>query len=157
MTHEHSTADLIRLSDGDSSFRVHVLGRRGPGVLPMHDLLDAEIFMTSSFICGRLDICLRPAELEEWSHCLAALCAGQDIEWLDQGNGPTIRIVWPEENYDIVTVQIEDASGSGASARIPIAPEGNWLGKQQELFDAVRQNWPSEVLQTGLGAYEWRR
>ncbi|MFE7113380.1 DUF5959 family protein, partial [Streptomyces sp. NPDC057600] len=40
--------DLISLSDGDNGFRVRVLGRRSPGVLHLHDQLDAEVLITSS-------------------------------------------------------------------------------------------------------------
>ncbi|MFJ9774387.1 DUF5959 family protein [Kitasatospora sp. NPDC101157] len=43
---------LISLVDGDNSFRVRVLGRRSPGVLHLHDLLDAEALVASSFVSG---------------------------------------------------------------------------------------------------------
>ncbi|MER7106957.1 DUF5959 family protein [Streptomyces sp. NPDC000229] len=40
----------------DNSFRVRVLGRRMPGVLPLHDLLDAEVLIESGFLGGRLGL-----------------------------------------------------------------------------------------------------
>ncbi|MET9966765.1 hypothetical protein ABZZ80_12830 [Streptomyces sp. NPDC006356] len=33
----------MRLSDGDNVCSVRVIGRRSPGILPTHDLLDAEV------------------------------------------------------------------------------------------------------------------
>lgn len=48
--------ERVRVSDGDNSFRVRVLGRRMPGVLPLHDLLDAEVLIESGFVSGRLDL-----------------------------------------------------------------------------------------------------
>ncbi|MFE4832996.1 DUF5959 family protein [Streptomyces sp. NPDC056672] len=71
--------ELISLSDGDSSFRVRVLGRRSPGVLHLHDQFDAEILVTSSFVSGRLAMSLSPSDLENWSRALDLLAAGEDI------------------------------------------------------------------------------
>ncbi|MFE7792642.1 DUF5959 family protein [Streptomyces sp. NPDC057460] len=48
--------ELISLSDGDNSFQARVLGRQSPGVLHRHDILDAEVVVTSSFVSGRLAI-----------------------------------------------------------------------------------------------------
>ncbi|WP_234380575.1 DUF5959 family protein [Streptomyces sp. NRRL F-5122] len=44
--------DLIRLVDGESGLEVKVLGRTMPGVLTLHDYLDAEIVVTSGFAQG---------------------------------------------------------------------------------------------------------
>nr|BFD93716.1 hypothetical protein KitaXyl93_50760 [Kitasatospora sp. Xyl93] len=148
--------DLIKLSDGDNSVRVHVLGRRGPGVLPVHDLLDAEIIVESSFIRGRLSICFYLSDLEEWSLALDALSAGQNVEWLDSGNGPAIRIDLPSDACDVPAVFIEDASGSGSLATIPIVLDDGWIEEQREHLREVVRNWPSEVLKTSPGTYEWR-
>ncbi|MFB8173849.1 DUF5959 family protein [Kitasatospora purpeofusca] len=148
--------DLIKLSDGDNSVRVHVLGRRGAGVLPVHDLLDAEIIVESSFIGGHLSICFYLSDLEEWSLALDALGAGQNVEWLDSGNGPVIRIELPDDDHDVPVVFVEDASGSGASATIPIVLGDGWIEEQREHLREVVRTWPSEVLKTSPGAYEWR-
>ncbi|MEU8512048.1 DUF5959 family protein [Kitasatospora sp. NPDC048722] len=148
--------DLINLSDGGNSVRVHVLGRRGPGILPLHDLIDAKIIVESSFINGHLDICFYLSSLEEWSLALDSLGAGQSIEWLDNGNGPIVRIEFPNDDYDVPVVSIEDASGSGVSAVIPIALTGRWIEEQRGHLDRIMQAWPSKVLQTSPGAYEWR-
>ena len=86
--------ELISLSDGDSSFRVRVLGRRWPGVLHLHDWLDAEVLVTSSFVSGQLAMSLLPSDLEDWSDALVRLAAGQDICWRDDGHSPEIRAQW---------------------------------------------------------------
>lgn len=148
--------DLIKLSDGENSVRVHVLGRRGPGILPAHDLLDAEIIVESSFISGRLDICFYLSDLEEWSLALESLGAGRDAEWLDNGNGSIIRIELPGNDSDVSAVLIEDASGSGTLAKIPIALDGGWIEEQREHLREVVRVWPSEVLKASPGTYEWR-
>ncbi|WP_338671962.1 DUF5959 family protein [Streptomyces sp. SCSIO 30461] len=155
-TRRDDIVDLIKLSDGDNSVRVHVLGRRGPGILPVHDLLDAEITVESSFVSGRLKTCFYISDLEEWSLALDALGAGQDAEWLDTGNGPVIRIELPDDDCDIPAVHIEDASGSGTSATIPIVLDYGWIEEQREHLHEAMRAWPSEVLKTSPGAYEWR-
>ncbi|MEV0982608.1 DUF5959 family protein [Streptomyces sp. NPDC049915] len=153
---EHGTVDLVRVVDQESSFRIRVLGRQAPGVLPLHDSLDAEILVETSFVHGHLRIGFSPRHLERWAQCLVALRAGQDIGWLDQGNGPTVRVEWPEDNDEIILVRVEDATGSGATVDVPLAVEEGWLDEQDALLAGVRQAWPSEVRETSPGAYEWR-
>ncbi|MFF2064438.1 DUF5959 family protein [Streptomyces sp. NPDC058200] len=148
--------DLIRLSDGSNSVHVRVLRRRAAGVLPLHDLLDAELFVESSFISGRLAICFYPRDLKSWSQALDALAAGRKVEWLDQGNGPVIRMEFPGDAQGDLTVVVEDGSGSGVMATIPIALESGWIEEQRRHLHEVRQTWPSEVLETSPGAYVWR-
>ncbi|MFE2962659.1 DUF5959 family protein [Streptomyces sp. NPDC059340] len=148
--------DLINLSDGDNSFRVRVLGRRGPGILPVHDLLDAEITLKSSFISGVLGVCFYHSDLDAWSLALDALGAGRNADWLDNGNGPVIRIELPNDHHDVPTVIVEDSSGSGTSAIIPVVLDDGWLDEQRNHLLEVVRTWPSEVLKTSPGAYEWR-
>ncbi|MCX4596749.1 DUF5959 family protein [Streptomyces sp. NBC_01549] len=88
---EDSSVDLIRLADGESSLEVRVLGRTLPGVLTLHDHLDAEIVVTSGFAQGRLDVCLAPEDLNSWSQVLGELAAGRDAVWMDDGRNPEIR------------------------------------------------------------------
>ncbi|MBW8738224.1 DUF5959 family protein [Streptomyces sp. NBC_01538] len=157
MTPGGNTDDLVGLSDGDNIFRVRVLGRRNPGILPAHDLLDAEVVIETSFISGRLSICFYPSDLEAWSSTLDALEAGNGSDWLDTGNGPVISITFSEDDPTLPIVQIEDASGSGASVAIPIAVGNGWIEEQRARLLDVLRAWPSEVRETSPGAYEWRR
>ncbi|MFD5503996.1 DUF5959 family protein [Streptomyces sp. NPDC127061] len=149
--------ELISLSDGDNSFRVHVLGRRSPGVLHLHDLLDAEVLVTSGFVSGRLAMALRPSDLASWSRALDRLSAGQDICWRDDDHSPEIRIQPYNEEHETVAVRVEDLGGSCVSVFIPLCLEEGWIDEQRRLLAQVRQEWPSEVLESSWGVYEWRR
>ncbi|MFI5618664.1 DUF5959 family protein [Streptomyces sp. NPDC051567] len=148
---------MVRMSDGGNSFRVHVLGRREPGVLPVHDLLDAEIFVESGFVHGRLGICFYISDLEQWSEALDDLAEGQEIEWLDNGNGPVVRIEFQEGDTGVPVVFVEDTSASGTVATIPMVLDEGWVEEQREHLRETLRTWPSEVLKTSPGAYEWRR
>lgn len=81
--------ELIHLSDGDNSFRIHVRGRHMPGVLPLHDLLDTEVVIDSGFVSGRLHLTLRPDDLDAWSGALDVLATGGDASWMDDRRAPT--------------------------------------------------------------------
>ncbi|MEV7416346.1 DUF5959 family protein [Streptomyces sp. NPDC089919] len=149
--------DLISLTDGDNSFRVRVRGRRSPGVLHLHDLLDAEVVISSSFVSGRLGTALRPADLDTWDRALDRLADGQEICWKDDDHSPEIRIHPHDEEQGTVAVRVEDLGASCVSVYIPLALEEGWIDEQRRLLGQVRQEWPSEVLQSSWGVYEWRR
>lgn len=73
---EGGGVDLIRVSDGDiggSSVRLRVLGRHSPGATPYNDHLDAEVVVASGFANGRLEMCLSPEDLNDWSAALDEL------------------------------------------------------------------------------------
>ncbi|WP_436952244.1 DUF5959 family protein [Streptomyces sp. SudanB182_2057] len=149
--------ELINLSDGDNSFQVRVLGRRSPGVLHLHDQLDAEVIVTSSFVGGRLVMSLFPSDLEEWSRALDLLAAGQDICWRDDGHSPEIKIQPYNEEHETVAVRVEDLGSSCVSVFLPMSLEEGWIDEQRKLLGQVLQAWPSEVLKSSPGVYEWRR
>ncbi|MEU2181455.1 DUF5959 family protein [Streptomyces thermolilacinus] len=149
--------ELISLSDGDNSFRVRVLGRRSPGVLHLHDQLAAEAIVTSSFVGGRLAMSLFPSDLKEWSSALDLLAAGQDICWGDDDHSPEIRIQPCDEEHQTVAVRVEDLGSSCVSVFLPMSLEEGWIDEQRKLLRQVLQEWPSEVLESSPGVYEWRR
>ncbi|MEU9330574.1 DUF5959 family protein [Streptomyces canus] len=149
--------ELISLSDGDNSFRVRVLGRRSPGVLHLHDQLDAEVLVTSRFVSGRLAMCLFPSDLEDWSRALDLLAAGQDICWRDDDHSPEIRIQPRNEEHETVAVRVEDLGSSCVSVFLPMGLEEDWLDEQRMLLGLVLERWPREVLESSPGVYEWRR
>ncbi|MEU1186008.1 DUF5959 family protein [Streptomyces sp. NPDC005820] len=149
--------DLIHLSDGDNRFRVRVLGRRMPGVLPLHDLLDAEVLIESGFVNGHLALSLFPEDLASWSEALDTLAAGDDVCWTDDDRSPEIQMQALNDEHGTAAVRIEDATGSGVSVFLPLCLEEGWISDQRRLLEQVRREWPSEVLQTSPGAYEWRR
>ncbi|MEW1550472.1 DUF5959 family protein [Streptomyces tsukubensis] len=149
--------DLIRLSDGDNSFRVRVLGRRMPGVLPLHDRLDAEVLIESGFVSGRLDLGLFPDDLDGWARALDVLASGGDVCWIDNNRSPEIRVQALNEEHETPAVHVEDVARSSISVFLPLCLEDGWIDEQRNLLQLVRREWPSEVLQTSPGAYEWRR
>ncbi|MGW4895043.1 DUF5959 family protein [Kitasatospora sp. NPDC004240] len=148
--------ELISLVDGDNSFRVRVSGRRSPGVLHLHDLLDAEVLVTSGFVSGRLPTTLSPSDLEGWARALDRLAAGQDICWKDDDHSPEIRIDPYDEEHRTVAVRVEDLGRSCVSVFIPLCLGEGWVNEQRRLLEQVRQEWPSEVLQSSWGVHEWR-
>ncbi|MYZ35752.1 MULTISPECIES: DUF5959 family protein [unclassified Streptomyces] len=148
--------DLINLSDGNNSVRLHLLGRHRPGILPEHDLMDAEIIVDSDFISGRFLVHFFLSDLKPWSLALHSLENGQNAEWLDMGNGPTIRIECAGSDDDDSIVFIEDTSGSGTTAIIPIALDPGWVQAQREHLNEAVKTWPMEVVKTSPGSYEWK-
>ncbi|WP_405828253.1 DUF5959 family protein [Streptomyces sp. NBC_01176] len=150
--------ELISLSDGDNSFRVRVQGRRSPGVLHLHDQFDAEVLVASSFVSGRLAMSLSPSDLENWSRALDLLAAGEDVCWReDDDHSPEIRIQPYNEEHETAAVRVEDLGSSCVSVFLPMSLEEGWIDEQRRLLVLVRKEWPSEVLQSSPGVYEWRR
>ncbi|PZT79651.1 MULTISPECIES: DUF5959 family protein [unclassified Streptomyces] len=149
--------ELISLSDGDNSFRVRVLGRRSPSVPHLHDQLDAEVIVTSSFVGGRPAMSLFPSDLEEWSRALDLLAAGKDICWRDDGHSPEIKIQPYNEEHETVAVHVEDLGSSCVSVFLPMSLEEGWIDEQRKLLGQVLQELPREVLESSPGVYEWRR
>nr|WP_323184721.1 DUF5959 family protein [Streptomyces virginiae] len=133
------------------------MGRRSPGLPHLHDQLDAEVLVTSSFIAGRLAMTLVPSDLEAWSRALDALAAGQNICWRDDDHSPEIRIEPHDEEHECVAVRIEDLGQSCVSVVLPVGLEEGWIDRQRSLLDLVRKQWPSEVLESSPGVYAWRR
>ncbi|MFL3866642.1 DUF5959 family protein [Streptomyces griseobrunneus] len=149
--------DLIHLSDGDNSFRVRVLGRRMPGVLPLHDLLNAEVLIESGFVSGRLDLGLFPDDLAGWSRALDVSAAGGDVCWIDDDRSPEIRVQALNKQHETPAVHVEDVARSSISVFVPLCLEDGRIDDQRNLLQLAQREWPSEVLQTSPGAYEWRR
>lgn len=52
-----------------------------------------------------------------------------------------------------LSVTVEDPDR--LTTLLGIRPEDNWIKKHQEHLRHVRQTWPSEVIKTAPGAYEW--
>ncbi|GHE54128.1 DUF5959 family protein [Streptomyces capitiformicae] len=148
--------NLINLSDSSNSVRLHLLGRQTPGILPTHDLMVAEVIVGTNFISGSCRVYFFLSNLEQWSSALNSLENGQDAEWLDTGNGPTIRIECARSNDDDSIIAIEDTSDSSAKAFIPMAVHPGWVQEQRRLLEKVVRTWPIEVMETSPGSYKWK-
>ncbi|MDW8805596.1 DUF5959 family protein [Streptomyces scabiei] len=148
--------DLINLFDSSNSVRLHLLGRQTPGILPAHDLMVAEVIVGTNFISGRCRVYFSLSSLGQWSSALNSLENGQDAEWLDMENGPTIRIECAKSHDDDSTIAIEDTSDSSAKVFIPMALHPGWVQDQRRLLDEVVKTWPIEVVETSPGSYRWK-
>ncbi|MEU9206328.1 DUF5959 family protein [Streptomyces sp. NPDC048332] len=144
-------ADMVATASGC------VLGRRSPDVLHLHDQLDAEVLITSSFANGRLGMLLFPSDPESWSLALDLLAAGQDICWRGDGHSPEIRIQPHNEEHGIPAVHVEGPGSSCVSVFLPMNLEKGWMDEQRRLLGRVLKEWPSEVQQSSPDVYEWRR
>ena len=71
-----------------------VLGRYADGDVRLHDHLDAELVVETSFVSGRQSLVLTPEDLDHWAACLDALAQGVDeVRWLDDGRSPGLSIL----------------------------------------------------------------
>ncbi|MFF2383415.1 DUF5959 family protein [Streptomyces sp. NPDC058108] len=151
---EGSSVDLIRLADGESGLEVRVLGRTMPGVLTLHDYLDAEIVVTSGFAQGRLDVSLAQDDLDSGAQVLGELAAVLGAVWMDDGRSPEIRFE-PSGQDGVAVFVVRDPAASGTSVRVPVRLAGGRVDEHHERLHGVRAAWLQEVVETSLGAYEW--
>jgi len=151
-----SAADLIRLTDEENSVVVRVLGRTMPGVLTLHDYLDAEIVVMSGFAQGRLEVCLAPNDLDDWAEVLGEVAAGRDAVWMDDGRNPQVRLDSSGKD-GLVVISVADVASSGTSVCVPVCPADGWADDHYERLRRVRANWPQEVVNPFPGVYQWRR
>ncbi|MEU3892118.1 DUF5959 family protein [Streptomyces sp. NPDC029041] len=77
--------------------------------------------------------------------------------WRNDGHSPEIRIQPYHEEHGTPAVQVEDPGRSCVSVFLPMNLEEGWIDEQRRLFGRVLKEWPSEVLQSSPGVYEWRR
>lgn len=145
--------ELIRLPGGDGFFAVVVNGRYGPGLLPGHDWLVAELLVELGFVHGRFELILTQADLDDWASVLTRFATGRDVSWLDSGRTPELRLTHVGESY--VEVTVEDLAEVRISFRADLPHD--WLESHAARLARVRESWPSEVLQSAPGVYEWRQ
>ncbi|MFZ4246109.1 DUF5959 family protein [Streptomyces griseoincarnatus] len=149
--------NLIHLADDSGrSVSVRILGRAQPGILPAHDFLDAEIVVTAGENLGAtFPVTLLPEDLEDWEETLARLEAGEPTRWLDSGRTPSVEFDSPTTGALLVSVRDEPATG--ATVTVPLTPlPPTWTADQRRRLAGVREAYPQEVVETSLGAYEWR-
>ncbi|MFF4382514.1 DUF5959 family protein [Kitasatospora sp. NPDC001547] len=81
----------------------------------------------------------------------------EPISLVDDDHSPEIRIQPYNEEHRTVAVRVEDLGGSCVSVFIPVCLEEGWIDEQRRLPGQVRQEWPSEVLESSWDVHEWRR
>ncbi|MCX4960736.1 DUF5959 family protein [Streptomyces virginiae] len=151
---EGSGPDLIHMVDGGSSVRLRVLGRHRPGATPYNDYLDAEVIVTSGFADGRLEMCLSPEDLVDWSSALDELAAGRDIHRL---RDTEIRIEIDRQfSVPVPIVTVKDDSESLSSVRVRLDVGRTWVDDLREQYELVRMAWPNEVVSSPRSRNYWR-
>ncbi|MEV8047182.1 DUF5959 family protein [Streptomyces griseoluteus] len=143
--------DLIHLEDADGNrCIVRVTGRFQPGILTGHDILRADVLVSASFIDARLDVLLFQRDLDAWQQDLADLVPGRQAG-VGGDRGLSLTLHMHEDGWLSVTVEDPDR----LTAVLGIRPDENWVHQHQEDLQRVRQTWPSEVIETAPGAYQW--
>ncbi|MFJ7201893.1 MULTISPECIES: DUF5959 family protein [unclassified Streptomyces] len=154
---EDSGVDLIRMSDGDiggSSVRLRVLGRHRQGATPYNDYLDAEVIVTSGFANGRLEVCLSPEDLDDWSAALDELAAGRGIRWL---RNTEIRIEIDRQfSVPVPVVTVKDDAESISSVRVWLDVGRGWVHDLRKQYEQVRRTWPNETVTSPRSRNFWQ-
>ncbi|MER8044801.1 DUF5959 family protein [Streptomyces sp. NPDC094032] len=117
--------ELVHLTDEENVVRITVLEPMGD------DMWEAEIEVTSLFVKGKTLLVLFSSKLDAWAEALKSLAEGQDIVWMSEHNGPTVRIEL-EGGNDCPDVIVEDETISMVTVRVPIALEGDWITDHKE-------------------------
>lgn len=148
---EQEPVDLIRLGDtGGNGCVVRITGRFQPGVLTGHDILRADVLLSVGFVDACLDLCLLPRDLTAWEHALDELIPGGTAEI---GSDRGLQLVFHHHDDQSVTVIVDYPDRF--STVFPIQPQPDWIEDHHRRLGLLRQAWPSEVIETGTGVYEW--
>ncbi|MFI6063151.1 DUF5959 family protein [Streptomyces sp. NPDC051286] len=143
--------DLIHLADADGNrCIVRVTGRFQPGILTGHDILRADVFVSASFVDARLDFFLFQSDLDGWQQELANIAPGREAS-LGGDSGLTLQIHMHENGW--LTITVDDPER--LTTMIGVRPEKDWVHEHREHLERARLVWPSEVVKTAPGAYEW--
>ncbi|MFD7655506.1 DUF5959 family protein [Actinosynnema sp. NPDC059797] len=126
--------ELVRLTDGENEVRVIVKS------VDDGAFWEAEIAVTSMFVKGGTLLMLSREKVEAWSRALEELERGEDITWMEQTSGPTVRIELDGER-DCPDVVVEDESISMVTVRVPIALEDGWIADHRERVRRFIEQW----------------
>ncbi|MEU9497213.1 DUF5959 family protein [Streptomyces sp. NPDC048196] len=134
---EIAPRELICLADDEgNSVTVNLLGRDTRWSAG----LDAEIVVRTPFVSGRIDLVLSASKLEDWSHALNRLGAGEDGTWMEMSRGPSVFIQLIGER-DCPEVVVEDESGSMVTVRVPVVPPDDWIADHRQRLRRVLDHW----------------
>lgn len=149
---EPSPVNLIDLSDADGNrCIVRVTGRYQPGVPTGHDILQADVLVSASFVDARLELYILQQDLDDWRN---------DLIELSPGGGATIGgdrgLSLDFFMFDHRTLSLSLRDPDRMTVALAIAPEESWIDDHHRRLDQVRATWPSEVVMTATGTYAWR-
>lgn len=150
---EPEPVDLIHLEDTDGNrCVVRVTGRDLPGILTGHDNLRAEVLVSTAVLDAHLETCLLQADLSSWEEGLRTLAPGGTT---GIGGDRALELDLRLDEDQSLSVTLYDPDQLSTSFRI--RPPHDWIHDHQERLGRLRQVWPSEVVQTSPGVYEWKR
>lgn len=151
MKTEPAPVDLIHLEDTDGSrCIVRVTGRSRPGVLTGNDILRADVLVSADFVDARLNVHLFQDDFGAWQRDLTALAPGRTA---GIGGDRGLSLLLHMDEDCSLTVVVHDPDR--LTTVIGICPDENWIDEHHERLETVRHTWPSEVVETGSGAYGW--
>ncbi|PZT76075.1 MULTISPECIES: DUF5959 family protein [unclassified Streptomyces] len=143
--------DLIHLADPDGDrCVVRVAGRYQPGVLTGHDILRAEVLVSTSFVDARLDLYLFHDDLDSWEQQLSDLGPGRTAG-IGGERGLNLEIHVHEDGELSIQITDPDRLWTVLGTR----PREDWRAEHRKSLEHVRKTWPREVIETSPGAYEW--
>ncbi|WP_255346847.1 DUF5959 family protein [Amycolatopsis sp. ATCC 39116] len=73
----------------------------------------------------------------------------------DGGRSPEIHLSG-RESGSLVRVTVVDEPASGVSVMLELPVAEGWIDDHRARLRAVREAWPSEVVEASPGVYEWR-
>ncbi|MFJ8563660.1 DUF5959 family protein [Streptomyces sp. NPDC093514] len=143
--------NLIDLEDAEGNrCVVRVTGRYQPGVLTGHDILQADVLVSASFVDARLELFLFQQDLDTWQHDLTQLAPGSGAT-IGGDRGLSLDFLMHQDRTLSLMVQDPDRM----TLALRIGPEETWIQDHHQRLEHVRQTWPSEVVQTAPMTYEW--
>ncbi|MYW13982.1 hypothetical protein GT034_37375 [Streptomyces sp. SID2563] len=143
--------DLIHLTDPDGDpCIVRVTGRFQPGALTGHDILRADVLISTSFIDARLDLYLFHDDLDYWEQQLSSLGPGRTAK-IGGDRGLNLEIHVHEDSELSLQVTDPDRLWTVLGTR----SREDWRAEHRQSLARVRQTWPREVIETAPGAYAW--
>ncbi|MER8096017.1 DUF5959 family protein [Streptomyces goshikiensis] len=148
---EPDPVNLIDLGDADGNrCVVRVTGRYQPGVLTGHDILQADVLVSASFVDARLELYLFQEDLDTWRHDLTQLVPGKGAT-IGGDRGLSLCFFMHEDRTLSLMVQDPDRM----SLTLGIGPQETWIQDHHQRLEHVREIWPSEVVETAPMTYEW--
>ena len=143
--------EFIRLGEEAQYLSVIVLGRHTPGVLPLHDILRAEIVIETGIGTLRLKTSIAPPDIDAWASAIDSLAKDEPVSWLGS-RCPEIEI-GAGDGSGFWHATVSDPAQSGVIVQIPITIDE---ADSRDRLTALRRAYPCEVVSTSPTSYEWR-
>ncbi|MFJ5636579.1 DUF5959 family protein [Streptomyces goshikiensis] len=119
-------------------------------MLTGHDILQADVLVSASFVDARLELFLFQENLDTWRHDLTQLVPGNGAT-IGGDRGLSLGFFMHEDRTLSLMVQDPDRM----SLTLAIGPQETWIQDHHQRLEHVRETWPSEVVETAPMTYEW--